>query len=84
MQPYLNAFPIPNGPEPASGIAQFNAGYSNPSSLDATSIRIDQVLTSKLTFFDRFNDSPSTLDQRGPSTSVGNVLSDVQPSASRN
>ena len=78
MQPYLNAFPLPNGPTLAPGIAQFNAGYSNPSSLDAGSVRIDHVLNSKLTLFGRFNDSPSTLNQRGPSTSVGNVLSNVQ------
>jgi hypothetical protein len=78
MQPYLNAFPMPNGPELGPGIAQFNAGYSNPSNLDATSLRIDHVLTSKLTLFGRFNDSPSNLDQRGPFTSVGNVLSNVQ------
>ena len=78
MQPYLNAFPLPNGAALAPGIAQFNAGYSNPSSLDAYSLRIDHVLTSRLTLFGRFNDSPSSLDQRGPSTSVGNVLSNVQ------
>ncbi|PWU01653.1 MAG: TonB-dependent receptor [Terriglobia bacterium] len=78
MQPYLNAYPLPNGPVLAPGIAQFSAGYSNPSSLDAGSIRIDHVLTSKLTLFGRFNDSPSTLDQRGPITSAGSVLSNVQ------
>src|SRR5215469_13227495 len=41
MQPYLNAYPVPNGPELGSGLAQFNAGYSNPSSLDAASVRLD-------------------------------------------
>src|SRR5271156_3168112 len=35
MQPFLNAFPVPNGPELGSGLAQFNASFSNPSSLDA-------------------------------------------------
>src|SRR5262249_50416976 len=78
MQPYLNAFPVPNGPELAPGIAQFNAGYSNPSNLDATSVRIDHVFNSKLTLFARYDDSPSTLRQRGATTSVGNVLSNVQ------
>src|SRR4029077_782126 len=38
MQPYLNAYPIANGPAAGPGLAQFNAGYSNPSSLDAASI----------------------------------------------
>ena len=41
MRPYLNAFPVANGPALAPGVAQFNASFSNPSSLDAYSIRID-------------------------------------------
>ena len=44
MQPYLNAYPVANGAELGNGFAQFNAGYSNPSSLDAYSIRIDHDL----------------------------------------
>jgi hypothetical protein len=62
----LNAYPIANGPSLGSGLAQFNAGFSNPSSLDATSFRMDQILTSKLTLFGRYNYSPSTFDQRSP------------------
>jgi hypothetical protein len=78
MQPYLNAFPTPNGPEIGNGLAQFNAGYSNPSSLDATSVRLDQVINSKLTLFGRYNYSPSSLDLRGPASSSGSVLSTTQ------
>src|SRR5439155_11753969 len=33
--------------------------------------------TSKITLFARYNYSPSNLDQRGPNSSVGNVLSQV-------
>ena len=51
IQPYLNVYPIANGPELGGGIPQFNAGYSNPSSLDATSIRIDHAFNSKVTLF---------------------------------
>src|SRR5580692_11503752 len=40
MQPYLNAFPVQNGPELGAGLAQFNGSYSNPASLDAYSIRV--------------------------------------------
>ena len=82
MLPYLNAFPIANGPELGGGLAQFNAGYSNPSSLNAYSIRVDQAISSKITLFGRYNYSPSSLDQRGPFTSVGNVLSQVSSLAS--
>ena len=66
MQPYLNAFPIPNGSEVGSGLAQFNASYSNPSSLDAYSIRVDHIINSKLTLFGRYDYSPSSAAERSP------------------
>ncbi|MBV8860193.1 MAG: TonB-dependent receptor [Acidobacteria bacterium] len=75
MRPYLNAFPVANGAALGQGLAQFNAGFSNPSTLDAYSIRLDHVLNSKLNLFGRYNFSPSGLDQRGPVFSSGRVLS---------
>ena len=75
LRPYLNAFPVANGPALAPGLAQFNASFSNPSSLDAYSIRIDHSLRSKLNLFGRYNYSPSDLVQRGPFFSSGRVLS---------
>src|SRR5271156_3064570 len=78
MQPYLNAYPVADGAELGPGLAQFNAGYSNPSSLDAYSIRMDQVLNPKLTLFARYDYSPSTTDQRGPNSGSGSVLSTTQ------
>jgi Carboxypeptidase regulatory-like domain len=77
MQPYLNAYPVANGLELGAGLAQFNASYSNPATLDAYSIRMDQVLNSKLSLFGRYNYSPSNLNQRGPSFGTGVVLSDT-------
>lgn len=59
IQPFLNAFPVQNGSELGGGVAQFNASYSNPSSLDAYSIRLDHTVNSRLTFFGRYNYSPS-------------------------
>jgi hypothetical protein len=50
IQPFLNALPIANGPEMGGGLAQFNAGYSNPSTLNATSLRVDHMIGSRLTF----------------------------------
>jgi Carboxypeptidase regulatory-like domain/TonB dependent receptor len=78
MQPYLNAYPVANGAELGTGLAQFNAGYSNPSSLNAYSIRMDQVLSPKLSLFGRYDYSPSTTDQRGPNSGSGSVLSTTQ------
>jgi hypothetical protein len=75
IRPYLSAYPIANGAELGSGLAQFNAGFSSPSSLDAYSIRADQVASSRLTFFGRYNYSPSTSTQRGPS---GTALSTTE------
>jgi Carboxypeptidase regulatory-like domain/TonB dependent receptor len=74
-RPFLNAFPIANGPALGSGLAQFNASFSNPSTLNAYSIRMDHVLTSKVSFFGRYNYSPSSLTQRGPFFASGRVLS---------
>ena len=74
-RPYLNAFPIANGPAVGTGLAQFNASFSNPSSLNASSVRVDHVLSSKASLFGRYNYSPSSLQQRGPSFSSGRVLS---------
>jgi hypothetical protein len=71
MQPFLNAYPLPNGPEVLDsngnhqGIAEFNAVYANPGSLDAFSIRIDHRISDKLNLFGRYNYSPSNLDLRG-------------------
>ncbi|HET9713607.1 MAG TPA: carboxypeptidase regulatory-like domain-containing protein, partial [Pyrinomonadaceae bacterium] len=74
MRPYLDAFPIANGPSFGAGLAQFNASYSNPSTLDAYSIRVDQVMNPKLSVFGRYNYSPSGVDQRSP-TFAGPILS---------
>jgi hypothetical protein len=75
MRPFLGAYPVANGGALGAGLAQFNAGYSNPSSLDATSIRVDHAISSKLNLFGRYNYSPSSLDQRGPAFTSGSVLS---------
>jgi hypothetical protein len=82
MQPFLNAYPVANGAELGAGLAQFNASYSNPSSLDAYSIRVDHIINSKLALFARYNYSPSNLDQRGaPFTSTALSTRDLDNSA---
>jgi len=62
MQPYLSAFPIPNGTDDtASGVAQFNASYSNAATLNAYSIRVDHKLNKAWNLFGRYNYSPSEI-----------------------
>lgn len=71
MQPYMNAYPLPNGPEVLDangnhqGVAQFNASFANPGSLNAYSVRVDHRIGDKWNLFGRYNYSPSNLDQRG-------------------
>ena len=59
IQPILNAFPLPNGRDLGNGLAEFSSSYSDPSSLDATSIRIDHAIDKKLMLFVRYNLAPS-------------------------
>ena len=75
IRPYLNAFPLPNGPDDiAAGQAEFNASYSNPGTLNATSIRVDHKLSDKLSLFGRYNYSPSRITQRGNSGSLSTLV----------
>jgi hypothetical protein len=65
IQPYLNAFPVPTGPDLSNGTADFNASFSNKGTLDAYSLRLDDIVSNRLTVFARSNYSPSNLTQRG-------------------
>jgi hypothetical protein len=79
VQPLLKAFPLPNGPDLGDGTAAFSASYSDPSTVDSYGVRIDYLLSPKFVFFGRYNDAPSTLDQRGAGTFEGsyNCVSDI-------
>jgi len=58
VKPILNAFPLPNGPETSNGLAQFSASYADPSTLDATSVRVDRSFGA-VNVFGRYNYAPS-------------------------
>ena len=62
----LNAYPLPspNGLDFGDGIAQFIGSWSNPSSLDSTSIRFDHVINDKLRLFFRFANTASSSSTR--------------------
>ena len=68
--PLLNAFPkpTPGGKDFGDGTAALTAGYSDPSSLDAYSLRLDYLPTQKVTVFARYGDAPSSITQRGGGT----------------
>jgi hypothetical protein len=76
IKPLLDAFPIPNGAVNNDGCtastpngpvpcdAEFHATYSNPTTLNATSIRIDHRVNSRVSLFGRYNYAPSETAQR--------------------
>lgn len=59
VQPFFNAFPLPNGSDLGDGTAIFTDSHSNRSTLDAVSLRIDHKMNDKLNIFARYNYSPS-------------------------
>jgi hypothetical protein len=75
VQPLLNAFPIPNGPELGNGLSEFSAGYSNPITANSTSLRVDHIFGPKLNSFARYNYAPSSDANRGGGGA--DALSDV-------
>jgi hypothetical protein len=75
VQPYLNAYPLPNGSDdPATGVAAFDASFSEPASLDSYSLRIDHRVKDKWTLFGRYAYSPSQISQRGSGDSLSTVI----------
>ncbi|MGH9935554.1 MAG: carboxypeptidase regulatory-like domain-containing protein [Blastocatellia bacterium] len=59
LQPYLNAFARPTGADLGNGLALISASYSNPTTLNATSLRLDHTFSQSLTVFGRYNEAPS-------------------------
>ena len=80
VRPYLDAMPLPNGADTTNGAAFFNVAFSNPTSTDSYSLRIDHNLTSKVTLFGRFNNAPSVGQSRGASTltTVANTRKNIK------
>lgn len=65
FQPYLNAFPQPNGPPTSPGLEEFTGAYSEPSSLDAVSLRMDDHMRDKFRLFGRYSYASSETAERG-------------------
>jgi len=80
-EPLLKLFPEPNGPALGNGLAEWTAGISRPSRLNAGAVRLDHTFGSRLTAFARYSESPSstefgsdpvnTLDLRSRSLTAG-------------
>jgi hypothetical protein len=72
MRPFLNSFPMPTGPDHGDGLATFIGGFSDPSTLNATSLRMDYNLSDKWKLFARYNHAPSSSATRGVEASALN------------
>jgi hypothetical protein len=75
LQPVLNAFSLPCAVSTphcnsdfGNGFGQFLGAWSNPSSIDSTSIRLDHAIRDSLRLFFRFSDTPSTVQTRNVSS----------------
>ena len=78
IKPLLDAFPLPTGADRVNGLADFAATYADPSTLNATSLRIDHAVNSRLNIFGRYNHAPSSSEQRGANLSSLNTVNFVQ------
>ncbi|HEU0120852.1 MAG TPA: TonB-dependent receptor [Bryobacteraceae bacterium] len=83
-RPLLSAYPIPNGADLGNGTAAFAATFSNPSTLNATSFRIDHYLDPKISLFGRFNEAPSSNGYRGGQPGYGPAPLSVMTNAFTN
>jgi Carboxypeptidase regulatory-like domain/TonB dependent receptor len=65
--PILNAFPTqdPGAPDLPNGTAVLHAAWSDPSNLDAGSVRVDHVFNDHFSLFGRYDIAPSDLGARG-------------------
>lgn len=70
----LDPYDPVNNPYVPSGFAYFATGYSNPSSVDAYSIRVDHTVNDKIRLFGRYADTPSNSLIRDLNQLTGSVM----------
>ena len=73
IAPFLDAYPQPPGGTITPGVytEPFTGNFSNPSTLNAGSIRVDHTVNERLSIFGRYNEAPSSTAART------NTLSEV-------
>jgi hypothetical protein len=74
MRPFFNAYPLPTGPDEGNGLAPADYGFSNPSTLDAVSLRVDQHFNQSLAVFGRYDYAPSKIESRGANEAPFSVV----------
>jgi len=63
--PFVNGFPLPNGPALTSDSGRYSAVFSTPSRSDSASLRIDHKLSDRVMMFGRYSVSPNRNEFRG-------------------
>jgi hypothetical protein len=73
LLPFLAAYPRPDDRTviPGSYTSQFTGSFSNPSTLNAGSLRLDHTINERFSLFGRYNEAPSAVASRS------NALSEV-------
>jgi hypothetical protein len=74
IKPLLDGFPLPTGPDLGEGLAEASASYSNPTTLNTTSLRVDHTLSAKFTLFGRYSYAPSETRDRLASGQLNNLF----------
>ncbi len=62
LRPLLDLFPLPTGPGTAEGVAESSARAVRPASMQSLNVRLDHALTSRLSLFGTFQQTPSSTD----------------------
>lgn len=78
VKPFLNAYPLPNGADDGNGLAQAIYGFSNPSSLEAVSFRLNHQIHESLNTFARFAFSTSNTRQRGAGSDALSTVTETR------
>ena len=81
LRPFLNAYPIPNGPVLDAYTSQYRAVVSDPSHSNTGSARLDRIVSSSITAFARFSYTPSDSLQRGSNNVAPNVVNSSNSNA---
>ncbi|HUQ93039.1 MAG TPA: TonB-dependent receptor [Bryobacteraceae bacterium] len=59
LRTLLSLFPLPNGGPLGPGLAEWTGRNNRPSGFDSGSMRVDHALTSRITVFGRYSETPS-------------------------
>jgi hypothetical protein len=80
LRPFLNAFPTTTSPDLGNGLADLTVGYSAPSKLDTTSLRLDHSFGDRFKIFGRASYVPSSSELRQPTdlAQVNDTVRNIQ------